>query len=64
VQNYQIPGMELMLLPLNSMLDQWMYLLIKMYFMPYELAGRGDEIDKWISQFSLNGIKQASICKV
>jgi hypothetical protein len=67
--NYQKIGMEFTeLLPsnivANMLVDQWVWLLLKWYYAPFEMIGRGDEVDQWVSTFSLNGIKQSSICKV
>lgn len=61
---YQKTGMEFIELPVSNMIiDTWVWLLLKWYYLPFETIGRGDEVDQWVSQFSLNGIKQASICK-
>jgi hypothetical protein len=50
----------------NPLLDNWidgfMWSLLFSYYYPYGLAARGDEVDKFISQFSLNGAK-SNLCR-
>ena len=36
-------------------------LFIYWYYLPYMLAG-SNEVDKWVSAVSLNGVKQANLC--
>lgn len=49
--------------PVNLLIDYQMWLFLQVYFMPYRLAGMGDDIDKVISCVSLNGIRSANLCK-
>jgi len=46
--------------PMN--LPVWLYLNYK-FMMPASMISRNDEVEKWLSHFSLNGIKNFSICR-
>jgi hypothetical protein len=66
--NYQKSGTAFTVLPASNpiveiILDQWAWLLLKWYYMPFEIIGRGDEVDQWIKQFTLNGIKSGNLCR-
>ena len=42
--------------------DYYIYTMLQMYFMgPAKMIARGDEMEKFVKHFSLNGIKP--ICK-
>ena len=43
--------------------DYQVWLMLQLYFVPYRMASMGDEVDQWISQYSLNGMKLFNICK-
>jgi hypothetical protein len=62
---YQKFGTDIMLQPLSNVLDYWMWLALNAYYTPYVIIGKGDEMDQFISHFSLNGIKSnlANLCK-
>jgi hypothetical protein len=40
--------------------NAWMFL--QWYYMPMTLISKGDEMDKFISHFSLNGMKPFTMC--
>lgn len=42
--------------------DQTVKTWLQLWFLPASLMGQGTEIEQWMSRFSLNGIKQATIC--
>ena len=48
---------------LGAMFDYQVWLMLQLYFAPYRLATMGDEVDQWVSQYSLNGMKCFSICR-
>lgn len=47
---------------LDEMFDSWMWIMIKMMYAPYSVIGRGEEVEKFVRQFSLNGIKSNICC--
>ena len=47
----------------NSVLEYQMWLFLQLYFAPYRLATMSDDLDKFISRVSLNGIKSSNLCK-
>ena len=42
-------------------LQVWMFL--QLYYLPYTLASKGDDVDQWIKAVSLNGSRWSTICK-
>lgn len=48
---------------LNSIIDYQVWLFLQWYYSPFMLMSKGDEIDKFLSQFSLNGIKNFNLCQ-
>lgn len=66
--NYQKIGTEFSerlasSLYINEMFDSWMWIMIKMMYAPYSVLGRGEEVEEFVKQFSLNGIKSGNICR-
>jgi hypothetical protein len=63
----QVTGWEPIRLHLNSYVDwywdcaAWTYL--NLWFVPFRMPELYSDTDRWVSQFSLNGIKSSSICK-
>ena len=52
----------------NNMFFVWydyqVWLMLQMKFMtPAAMIARNDEMQKWMSYFSLNGIKSSNLCK-
>ena len=47
----------------ESVIDYNVWLFLQWYYLPMRIIAKGDDMDKFISQFSLNGIKSFSICK-
>jgi hypothetical protein len=37
--------------------------LLNAWFGPFQIPGLHGEADKWVSQFTLNGVKAGSICR-
>ncbi len=35
---------------------------LNLWFLPYRMPGIHSDVDKWVSQFTLNGIKATSLC--
>jgi hypothetical protein len=54
--------MEYSLLQANRIIDYQVWLFLQLYFMPMTIISKGDEVDKFISHFSLNGIKPFTMC--
>lgn len=48
---------------INEWFDSWMWIMIKMMYSPYSVLGRGDDVEQFVKQFSLNGFKSGNICK-
>ena len=47
---------------LGSIIDYQVWLFLQLYYMPMTIISKGDEVDKFISHFSLNGIKPFTMC--
>jgi hypothetical protein len=43
--------------------DCWAWSLLNTWFVPFQIPSLHGDVDKWISQFTLNGIKAGSICR-
>jgi len=41
---------------LNTLIDTYVWWFLQLYFLPYRLPEYGSEVDRVISQYSLNGI--------
>ena len=69
--NFQQIGMAFSELPANkiadyvvgSWLDYNMYVFLKLWYLPMEMITYGDDVDKFLKQFSLNGIKTGNLCR-
>jgi hypothetical protein len=48
--------------PIDFYIDAYVWWFLQLYFLPYRMPEYGGEVDKWISQFSLNGIK-SNLCR-
>ena len=48
---------------IDAMFDSWMWIMIKLMYAPFSVLGRGDDVEKFVQQFSLNGIKSGNICR-
>ena len=47
----------------NAIVDYQLWLFLQLYYAPYTLASKGDDVDKWISSLSLNGARWSNLCK-
>jgi hypothetical protein len=54
--------MEFSLPQANNLFDYSIWMFLQWHFMPYTLISKGDEMDKFISHFSLNGMKPFTMC--
>jgi hypothetical protein len=47
--------------PLTDLIDQiagyQVWLFLQVYYAPYKLASKGDEVDHWVKAVSLNGAR-------
>ena len=46
----------------GSMMDYGVWMFLQWYYMPMTIISKGDEVDKFISHFSLNGMKPFTMC--
>jgi hypothetical protein len=55
-----------LLQPVNSYADWWWdctaWTFLNLYYLPYRIPSIHSDVDRWVSQFSLNGIK-SNICR-
>ena len=48
---------------IDKLIDSYVWWFLQLYFLPYRLPEYGSEVDKFISVYSLNGVKAANLCK-
>jgi len=41
---------------LDTVIDAYVWWFLQLYFLPYRLPELGSEVDRFISQYSMNGI--------
>ena len=46
----------------ENIMDYYAWMFLQWHFMPYTLISKGDEMDKFVSHFSLNGMKPFTMC--
>jgi hypothetical protein len=51
-----------MLQPANSMIDNYVWWWLQWHYLPMRMPEYGSDVDRFISQFSLNGIK-SNLCQ-
>lgn len=62
--DFQKTGMEYFAQPVNNIMDSWVYYFLVWYYTPMILfTTYGSDVDRVISQLSLNGIKPFSLCQ-
>jgi hypothetical protein len=63
----QLSGWELMRQPwdayANWYLDSVTWSCLNLCFLPHRMPGIHSDVDKFVSQFTLNGIKSSNICR-
>ena len=63
----QLTGWELMRQPMdayvNWYLDCTTWTFLNLWFLPHRMPGLHSDVDKFVSQFTLNGIKSSNICR-
>ncbi len=47
----------------NNYLDMWAWWFLQSWYMPFKMPGIYSDVDKFVSQFTLNGVKSSNICK-
>jgi hypothetical protein len=63
----QLTGWEFMRQPMDAYVNwyldcaTWTYL--NLWFLPHRMPGLHSDVDKFVSQFTLNGIKASNICR-
>ena len=48
---------------INSIYDYNVWLFLQWYYLPMRIITKGDDVDRFISQFTLNGFKSYNICR-
>ena len=59
----QIAGTEFIGQPLNKFLEYQAWTFLQLWYAPTKLLVHATEVDDFISQVSLNGMKSFNICK-
>jgi len=63
----RITGWDVARQPMNNYVNWWWdctaYTFLNLWFLPYRMPSIHSDVDKFVSQFTLNGIKAANICK-
>jgi hypothetical protein len=63
----RVTGWNVMREPLDNYVNWYWdcaaYSFLNLWFMPYRMPGIHSDVDKFVSQFSLNGIKSFNICR-
>ena len=49
--------------PVNKLMDYNVYWFLQWYYLPMRMITKGDDVDRFISHFSLNGLKPFNICQ-
>jgi hypothetical protein len=63
----ELTGWELMRQPMDAYVNwyldcaTWAYL--NLWYLPHRMPGLHSDVDKFVSQFTLNGIKASNICR-
>jgi hypothetical protein len=47
----------------NNYLDTWAWWFLHCWYMPLKMPGMYSDVDKFVSQFTLNGVKSSNLCK-
>jgi len=47
----------------NWWIDSWTWTYLNLWFLPHRMPGLHSDVDKFVSQFTLNGIKSSNICR-
>ena len=63
----QMTGWEPLRLHLNDHANWWVdcatWTYLNLWFLPHRMPGLHSDVDKFVSQFTLNGIKASNICR-
>ena len=63
----QVTGWEPIRLHLNDHVNWWVdcatWTYLNLWFLPHRMPGLHSDVDKFVSQFTLNGIKASNICR-
>ena len=63
----ELTGWELMRRPMdayvNWSLDCATWTFLNLWFLPHRMPGLHSDVDKFVSQFTLNGIKASNTCR-
>lgn len=62
----RVTGWDILREPLDNYVNWYWdcasYTFLNLWFLPYRVPSIHSDVDKWVSQFTLNGIKSTSIC--
>lgn len=63
----KLTGWEILRQPLNTYANWYFdcinWTFLNLWYLPYRMPGVYSDVDKWVSQFTLNGIKANNICR-
>lgn len=63
----RITGWDIVRVPLDNYVNWYWdctaWTLLNTWFVPFRMPSMHSDADKWVSQFSLNGIKAGNICR-
>lgn len=63
----RVTGWNIMREPLDNYVNWYWdcaaYTFLNLWFLPHRIPGIHSEADRWVSQFTLNGIKSSSLCR-
>lgn len=46
----------------NNYIDSWAWWTLQIWYLPFKIPSMHSEADRWVSQFTLNGIK-SNLCR-
>ena len=63
----ELTGWELMRQPMDAYVNWYLdcatWTFLNLWFLPHRMPGPHSDVDKFVSQFTLNGIKASNICR-
>jgi hypothetical protein len=45
------------------MFDNWMWIMVKMMYAPYNLPSQLGDAERWAAEVNLNGARWANLCR-
>ena len=47
---------------INFYVDNWAWWTLHLWYLPFKVPSVYSEADRWVSQFTLNGIRRTNLC--